>query len=161
MTATYAIPTTSAPRPTGRLRDRLEPVHHAWLRDLRSALERTDERHSDIMARWRAIRYLDTVFAARFERERRDVERLSLGLGSGQQQQLWAAGELVSSSLWRVGHTVGLCHEAAMFERTTGTLVRAVEHWFGMVEAIAGPLSWDDVPSGIRQDLASLGSAAH
>jgi hypothetical protein len=136
--------------------ENLEPVHQVWLEDLRSALPTAHQKHSDILSRWRAIRYLDTVFSARFERERRDIDGLSLALGGGQRQQLWAAGELVALSLWQVGHTVGLCHDAARFDRVRDTLLRAVEYWFGMVEAIAGPMTWDDVPGAIRRDLSTL-----
>ena len=155
MTVLHAVDTTPATCPRGRVRDGLEPVHHEWLRELRSSMQAA-ESHSDILARWRAIRYIDTVFAPRFERERVDIEELSLSLGSGQRRQLWAAGELVALSLWQLGHAVGLCHDGARFASTTDSLLRAVEYWFGSVEAIAGPMSWDDMPSEIHQDLASL-----
>jgi len=157
MTAADAIVATPPLCQTGRLRERLTPVHGEWRAELQSAL-RVVEDHSDILSRWRAIRYLDSAFLPRFERERRDVEGLGVTLGEGQQERLWAAGELVALSLWQAAHAVGLCHDTATFGRMSGALLRAVEYWFRMVEEIVGPMNWEDVPRGIRQDLASLGA---
>ena len=156
MTAAHSITTTPNPHPTGRVREMLELVHRAWLQDLQSALQPPGENHSDILSRWRAIRYLDTVFSARFDRERRSIDRLSPALGDGQQRQLWAAGELVALSLWQAGHAIGLCHNDAGFTNVTETLVRSVEYWSGSVEAIVGPMNWDDVPTAVRTDLTAL-----
>ena len=153
------IATSPSPLSTRRLEDRLKQMHRDWLANLRVAVERVDAKDSVVWARWKAIRYVDTVFSAQFERERRVVvEGLSPAIDEDQVTPLWVAGELVALVRWQLRHLVGLCHHGAEYSAVTAKLLTAVDHWFAAVEEAVAAASWEAVPSRVGQDLASLGT---
>jgi len=140
-------------RDDGRLGPPLREVHRQWLQELRAHVERATAKDRDIWGRWEAIRYIDTVFSARFDRERSAVNRLA------ESAPLWAGGELVANLQWQLRNSVGLCHHAAEFACLTGKLLRAVEYWFALVEEIVGGIKVAELPREARQELAALGIA--
>jgi hypothetical protein len=158
MTAAHLTPKTSSPRREGRLGDRLAPIHRACLRDLQALVEAAKSPGRDIWPRWNAIRYVDTVFSGRFDRERHAIEKLDHMLVADEADRLWVAGELVAALRRQLRQSVGLCHRGADFTEITTNLFRAVEYWFAAVEEIVGGVSWDDVPATVREDVAFLGT---
>jgi hypothetical protein len=119
-------------------------------------VERAKEQDRDIWARWNAVRYIDTIFSGRFDRERLAIQRLEHTVTAADADRLWATGELVAALRWRLRNTVGLCHHQAEFAILCSTLLRAVECWFAAVESTVGALPWDDVPAQTREDLTFL-----
>jgi hypothetical protein len=158
MTAAHLTPKTSSPRREGRLGDRLAPIHRACLQDLRALVQAAKAQDRDIWPRWNAIRYVDTVFSGRFDRERHAIEELLHTLVADEADRLWVAGELVAALRQQLRQSVGLCHHGAEFAGITAKLLRAVEYWFAAVEDLSGPLPWDDVPATVREDVAFLGT---
>jgi hypothetical protein len=145
---------TPAPPPTradSRLGPPLGEMHRQWLQELRAKVERTKAKDRDIWARWEAVRYVDTVFSGRFDRERTAINRLA------DSAQLWVSAELVSNLRWQLRNSVGLCHHGTQFSILMDKLIRAVAYWFAAVEDIAGPIKWADLSHEARQDLAGLG----
>jgi hypothetical protein len=121
-------------------------------------VERAKEQDRDIWARWNAVRYIDTTFSGRFDRERLAIQRLEHTVTAADADRLWATGELVAALRWRLRNTVGLCHHEAEFAVLGSTLLRAVECWFAAVETTVGTLPWDDVPAQVREALTFLGN---
>jgi hypothetical protein len=156
MTAVHTTPAARPARSDGRLGERLQRMHRQWLQELRATVEEAKAKDSGIWPRWRFIRYVDTVFSGRFDRERRAIESLSPTIDPGQVDHLWVAGELVTMLRWQLGQHVGLCHRPTEFAVITAKLLRAVEYWFAAVEELGGLLRWDDVPAQVCQNLASL-----
>ena len=147
--------TTSPPPPPTRSDARLGPslgeMHRQWLQELRAKVERARAKDRDIWARWQAVRYVDTVFSGRFDRESGAINRLA------ESSLLWVSAELVSNLRWQLRNSVGLCHHGAEFSILTDKLIRAVEYWFAAVEDVAGPIKWADLSREARQELAGLG----
>lgn len=157
MTVVHPTPVARPAHPDGRLGERLQRMHRQWLQELRAAVDETEAKDAGIWSRWNAIRYMDTVFSGRFDRERRAIESLSPTIDPDQVNHLWVAGELVTMLRWQLDQHVGLCHRPTEFAVITAKLLRAVEYWYAAVERVVGPLRWDDVPAQVRQDLDSLG----
>lgn len=151
MTATTTNSDPPLARGDGRLGPRLGGIHRQWLQELRARVEKAKAKDRDIWGRWGAVRYVDTEFSGRFDRERGAINRLA------ESALLWAAGELVSNLRWQLRNSVGLCHREAEFAILMDKLVRAVEYWFATVEDIVGPITWADLSPEARQDLSSLG----
>jgi hypothetical protein len=147
-TTSSAAPAT---RDDGRLGVPLGEMHRQWLKELRANVERATAKDRDIWRRWEAIRYVDTVFSGRFDRERSAINRLT------ESAPLWVSGELVSNLRLQLRNSVGLCHHATEFSTLTDKLVRAVEYWFAMVEDVMGPIKLADLSREARQELAALG----
>jgi len=143
-------PPLSSPA-AGRLGVRFGEMHRQWLQELRARVEKAKAKDRDIWARWEAVRYVDTVFSGRFDRERSALNRLA------DSALLWVAGELVSNLRWHLRNRVGLCHHETEFAVLMDKLVRAVEYWFATVEDIVGPITWADLSPEARQELSSLG----
>jgi hypothetical protein len=125
---------------------------------LRALLEGAKDQDRDIWARWNAVRYIDTTFSGRFDRERLAIQRLEHLFTAADADRLWVTGELVAALRWRLRNTVGLCHHGAEFAGLGSTLLRAVGCWFAAVEGIVGPLTWDDVSAQVRDALTFLGT---
>lgn len=148
-----AVITTSAPSlgADGWLGPKLGEIHRQWLQELRAKVERAKAKDRDIWARWEAVRYVDTAFSGRFDRERSAINRLA------ERALLWVAGELVSNLRWQLRSSVGLCHHETEFAILMDKLIRAAEYWFATVEDIVGPIKWADLSPEARQELGSLG----
>jgi hypothetical protein len=141
--------------PADSLTRHIQRMHRSWADNLRAAVQQVRTK-DDVWPRWHAIRYVDTVFGGRFERERRIVEALGSAIGENRATRLWIAGELISLLRWQLQHAVGLCHHDAEYSAITASLLRAVEHWFAEVEEAMASVSWEDVPDGIVQELSLL-----
>jgi hypothetical protein len=142
----------------GRLGDRLAPIHRRCLRDLCALVESANAPGRDIWPRWNAIRYVDTIFSGRFDRERHAIEELDHLLVADEADRLWVAAELVAALRRQLRQSVGLCHHGAEFAEITAKLLRAVEYWFTAVEELTGLLPWDDIPAAVREDVDLLGT---
>jgi len=128
----------------------LKGEHDRWLEEARGILDPARNDDAGIWLRWQAIRYLETGFARRFERERRAVVSLHGHLTGAQAGHLWAASELFSQLLGRLHHLVGLCHRADEFSRVTLTLLTALEYWCQQVQDDLGAVRWGEVPAESR-----------
>jgi len=151
MTAATISPAAPSTRDDGRLGLPLGEMHRQWLQELRANVRRATAKDRDIWGRWETIRYIDTVFSSRFDRERSAINRLA------ESGPLWVSGELVANLRWRLRTAVGLCHHATEFSTLTDKLVRAVEYWFAMVEDTVGPIRWADLSAEVQRDLGALG----
>lgn len=156
MTAALSPKTCSTSRDE-RLGERLEPIHRACLRDLRAFVGAVTAKDRDIWARWNAIRYVDTVFSGRFDRERHAIEELRHTLPAEDVDRLWVNGELVGALRWQLRNSVGLCHHGAEFAEISSKLLRAVQCWFVAVSTITGNLAWEALPAGVQDDIGFLG----
>jgi hypothetical protein len=159
-----AISAVASPRPgqidqqlfDQQLLGHLREVHARWLQVVRDVLKAARPADAGTWTRWSAIRYVNTVFSIRFERERAAVDSLHQELEASQRARLWAAAELIAALCWQLDHLVGACHHAAEFATVTLKLEGAIEHWCREVEAALGQLTWSEVPEKSRQLLVCI-----
>ena len=59
----------------------LQGLHERWLREVRGILDPARQDGAGLWIRWRAIQYLESGFARRFERERRACQQVEDALG--------------------------------------------------------------------------------
>lgn len=135
----------------------LQMIHGSWLQESRRVLDSARRPEAGIHARWRAVRYLNTVVSARFEMERAAVETLGQVVEPVHAAQLWLAAELMTTLDWQLDHELGLCHRAGEFSVLTQKFEKAMTHWCGAVEQALGRLSWGEIPEQARQRFALLG----
>jgi hypothetical protein len=128
----------------------LQGQHERWLREVRGILDPARDVEAGLWIRWRAIQYLDTAFARRFDRERRAVISLHTRLTGAQASHLWAAGELLTQLLGSLNHLVGLCHRAEEFSAVTLSVLTASEYWCQQVEDALGAVRWGEVSAECR-----------
>lgn len=138
------------------LRPALEREHRQWIEEVMGALEPAQRPDAGVWARWDALRYLQTTFSARLDRERRMVEAVLPALDDVQRETLWALGELLDALRQQLDHLIGLCQRAEQFSTVTGRIVTALRHWCRAVEDDIGPLSATAIPAHSRAALAEL-----
>jgi len=138
------------PRTVGTLRPRLEGDHARWRAEVGAVLGPARHPEAGTWARWTALHYLQTVFPARVEQERRMVQRLEARLTGEQRTSLWALGELLDVLPEHLGHLIGLCHRAQQFAGVTGRLQSALDRWCRAVEDSCGPLPASALTAGRR-----------
>jgi hypothetical protein len=141
---------------TETLRPALERGHRQWIEEVMGALEPTQRPDAGVWARWDALRYLQTTFSARLDRERRMVEGVMPALDDVQRETLWALGELLDALRQQLDHLIGLCQRAEQFAMVTGRIVTALRHWCRAVEDNLGPLPDSALPPASRGALAEL-----
>lgn len=139
-----------------RLRPVLEREHRQWIQEVVAALEPAERPDAGAWARWNALRYLQTTFPARLDRERRLVEGVVPDLTDDQREILWALGELLDALRQQLDHLIGLCHRADQFSAVTGKILTALRHWCRAVEDNLGPLTIAVMPRQSREVLAQL-----
>src|SRR5512146_1876445 len=130
-------PLSGVPRPRpkggrtmiGTLRPALEREHRQWIEEVMGALEPAQRPDAGVWARWDALRYLQTTFSARLDRERRMVQGVMPVLDDVQRETLWALGELLDALRQQLDHLSGLCQRAEQFSAVTGRIVTALRHW--------------------------------
>ncbi len=122
------------------LRPRLQREHASWLEEVAEALGPAQRPEAGPWARWNALRYLETTFAERVERERQRVQEAAPRLTEPQRATLWPLGELLDLLPAYIGHQVGLCHRAAEFSALTDRLEATLGRWCRAVEEELGPL---------------------
>jgi hypothetical protein len=150
MTAVAAVETSATSEIKVPMLPFLQGVHERWLREVRSMVDPARQEDAGVWIRWRAIRYLTTSFARRFERERQAVVSLHDHLTGAQAGHLWAAGELLTQLLGRLESRTGLPHLSAEFSGATLNLLTALEYWCQQVDDALGPVRWGEVPSQSR-----------
>jgi hypothetical protein len=128
----------------------LQGLHGRWLQEVRGILDPARQDGAGVWIRWRAIQYLETGFTRRFEREQRAVISLHGHLPGDQASHLWAAGELLTQLLERLGDLIGLCHRAEEFSAVTLNLLNALEYWCQQVEDALGAVRWGEVSAESR-----------
>jgi hypothetical protein len=138
------------------LRPALEREHRQWIEEVMAALDPAQRPDAGVWARWEALRYLQTTFASRLDRERRMVEGVMPALNDVQRETLWALGELLDALRQQLDHLIGLCQRAEQFSTVTGRIVTALRHWCRAVEDGVGPLSAAAMPPQSRDALAEL-----
>lgn len=156
MSATVGATVSVAMTSKQVLRPQLEREHARWIEEVRAALEPAQRADAGAWARWNALRYLQSVFPARLDQERRMVQSVSAALSDDQRDNLWALGELLDVLREHLDHLVGLCHRAAQFSTVTGKILMALDHWCRAVEADLGPMPVTAVSPGTRDILARL-----
>ena len=139
---------------TRPLRPWLEREHEHWLAEVAEALGPAQRPEAGPWARWSALRYLETTFPERVERERQMVEVLAARLTEPQRARLWALGELLDVLPDYLGHLVGLCHRAAEFAALTGRLQATLGRWCRALEEDLGPLPASALPAKLRGAVA-------
>ncbi|HET6577369.1 MAG TPA: hypothetical protein VFG66_03555 [Gemmatimonadales bacterium] len=132
------------------LRPRLQREHASWLEEVAEALGPAQRAEAGPWARWNALRYLETTFPERVERERRMVQEVPARLTGPQRATLWALGELLDLLPTYIGHQVGLCHRAEEFSALTGRLQAALGRWCRAVEEDLGPLPASELQEALR-----------
>ena len=145
---------------TATLRPALEREHRQWIEEVMGALEPTQRPDAGVWARWDALRYLQTTFSARLDRERRMVEGAMPALDDAQRETLWALGELLDALRQQLDHLIGLCQRAEQFSMVTKRIVTALRHWCLAVEENLGPLPASALPPESLAALAQLEPAA-
>lgn len=138
----------------------LEREHRQWIEELMEALEPTQRPGAGVWARWDALRYLQSTFSARLDRERRLVDAVMPALGEAERETLWALGELLDALRQQLDHLIGLCQRAEQFAAVTGRITTALRHWCRAVEDGVGPLSASALPPQSREALADLAPEA-
>jgi hypothetical protein len=133
------------------LRPRLALEHEAWLEELQEALGPARQAEAGTWARWNALRYLETTFPERVEREREMVRTVAERLSEPQRARLWALGELLELFPAYLARTIGLCHRAEEFGALTGRLEVALDRWCRAVEEDLGPLPVTALPPKLRE----------
>lgn len=138
------------------LRPVLEREHRQWIDEVVTSLAPAKGPNAGPWARWNALRYLQTTFPARLDRERRLVQDMSARLTEEQQETLWALGELLDAQRAQLDHLIGLCHRAEQFSTVTGKIVTTLRRWCRAVENDLGPLLVEAMPRQSREVLARL-----
>jgi hypothetical protein len=138
----------------------LEREHRQWIEELKAVLEPAQRAEAGTWARWNALRYLQTTFSARLDRERRLVERLQSALTGSERELLWALGELLAALRQQLDQMISLCHQPERFSSITGKLLTALEYWCGAVEKDLGALPIASLVSPSREELAQLEAEA-
>jgi len=138
------------------LRPVLEREHRQWIEEVMGALEPTQRAGAGVWARWDALRYLQTTFSARLDRERDMVEAVIPALDESQRETLWALGELLDALRQQLDHLIGLCQRAEQFSTVTGRIMTALRHWCRAVEDALGPLAAASIPARSLEMLAEL-----
>lgn len=133
------------------LRPRLAREHEAWLEELQEALGPARQAEAGTWARWNALRYLETTFPERVEREREMVRTAAERLSEPERARLWALGELLELFPAYLARTIGLCHRAEEFGALTGRLEVALDRWCRAVEEDLGPLPVTALPPKLRE----------
>lgn len=141
---------------TASLRPVLEREHRQWIEEVMGALEPAQRAGAGIWARWDALRYLQTTFSARLDREREMVEGVMPALDESQRETLWALGELLDALRQQLDHLIGLCQRAEQFSTVTGRIMTALRHWCRAVEDDIGPLAATSIPARSLEMLAEL-----
>jgi hypothetical protein len=139
-----------------RLLPVLEREHRQWIQEVTAILELANRPDAGAWARWNALRYLQTTFPARLDKERRLVEGVAADLTDEQCEILWALGELLDALRQHLDHLIGLCHRADHFSVLTGKILTALRHWCRAVEDDLGPLAIAVMPRDSREVLAQL-----
>jgi hypothetical protein len=129
----------------------LQGEHERWLQEVRGMLDPAREEDAGLWMRWRAIQYLQGGFARRLEREKRAVVSMHGYLRGASASHLWAAGELLTQLVGRLGHQVGLCHWRDQFSAMTLNLLNALDYWCQQVEEALGAVRWGEVPAESRR----------
>ena len=133
------------------LRPRLAREHEAWLEEMQEALGPARQPEAGTWARWNALRYLESTFPERVEREREMVRTVAERLSEPQRARLWALGELLELFPAYLARTIGLCHRAEEFGALTGRLEVALDRWCRAVEEDLGPLPVTALPPKLRE----------
>ncbi|HEX6616663.1 MAG TPA: hypothetical protein VF046_10195 [Gemmatimonadales bacterium] len=133
------------------LRPRLAREHEAWLEEMQEALGPARQAEAGTWARWNALRYLESTFPERVEREREMVRALAERLRESERARLWALGELLELFPAYLARTIGLCHRAEEFGALTGRLEVALDRWCRAVEEDLGPLPVTALPPKLRE----------
>jgi hypothetical protein len=141
------------------LRPRLAQEHEAWLEELQEALGPARQAEAGTWARWNALRYLETTFPERVEREREMVRTVAERLSEPQRARLWALGELLELFPAYLARTIGLCHRAEEFGALTGRLEVALDRWCRAVEEDLGPLPVTALPPKLREPVLDAAPA--
>jgi hypothetical protein len=139
-----------------RLRPVLEREHRQWIQEVVGLIEAASRSDAGVWARWNALRYLQTTFPERLDRERRLVEGMMADLTDDQREILWALGGLLEALRLRLDHLVGLCHQAPQFALVTGQIVTTLRHWCRAVEEGLGPRAIAVMPRQSREVLALI-----
>jgi hypothetical protein len=139
-----------------RLRPVLEREHLQWIQEVIAVVEPASRSDAGVWARWSALRYLQTTFPERLERERRLVEGMSADLTDDQREILWALAELLDALRLQLDHLIGLCHQAPQFALVTGKILTTLQHWCRAVEAGLGPRVVAILPRPSREVLALI-----
>jgi hypothetical protein len=139
-----------------RLLPALEREHRQWIQEVVTALEPASRPDAGTWARWNALRYLQTTFPARLDKERRMVSGMDADLTEEHREILWALGELLDALRQQLDHLIGLCHHAEQFSQVTGKIVTTLHRWCRAVEEGLGPLSVAIMPRQSREVLAQL-----
>jgi hypothetical protein len=139
-----------------RLRPALEREHRQWIQEVIAVLEPAERPDAGAWPRWNALRYLQTTFPARLDKERRMVEGVVPDLTDEQREILWALGELLDALRQHLDHLIGLCHRPEQFSAITGRIVTALRHWCRAVEDDLGPLTMAVMPRQSREVLVEL-----
>jgi hypothetical protein len=135
----------------GLLRPSLERRHERWLKEVAEALGPARRPEAGTWARWHALRYLETTFPERVERERRVVQAVAARLTDPQRAELWALGEVLDLLPAYLGRLVGLCHRAQEFAALTGRLQDALDRWCRAVESDLGRIPVSALPEELRE----------
>ena len=141
---------------TESLRPALEHEHHQWIEEVSLALEPALRPDAGAWARWNALRYLQTTFPARLDKERRLVEGVLPKLTDAQRETLWALGELLDALRQELDHLIGLCHQVEQFSVVTGKILTALRHWCLAVEEDVGSLTAAGMSRQSRDMLVQL-----
>jgi hypothetical protein len=136
---------------TELLRPWLEREHEHWLAEVAQALGPARRPEAGAWARWNALRYLETTFPGRVERERQVVQAMAARLTESQRAKLWALGELLDLLPAYLGRLVGLCHRATEFAALTARLQATLGRWCRAVEDDLGPLPACALPEELRE----------
>jgi hypothetical protein len=133
----------------------LRREHEQWLEEFAEALGPAERAGAGPWARWSALRYLETTFPERVERERQWVRAVAPQLTEPQLTRLWALGELLDVFPAYLGRLIGLCHRAGEFTTLTARLRDALAGWCRAVEDDLGPLPASAVPAKPREARAT------
>jgi AcrR family transcriptional regulator len=139
-----------------RLSPVLEREHLQWIQEVIAVVEPASRPDAGVWARWSALRYLQTTFPERLERERRLVEGLAADLTDDQREILWALAELLDALRRQLDHLIGLCHQAPQFALVTGKILTTLQHWCRAVEEGLGPRVIAIMPRPSREVLALI-----
>jgi hypothetical protein len=129
----------------------LERRHARWLEEVVGTLDAARAGDAGIWVRWGAVRYLDTAFAARLQREREAIEAIRPRLLQAQSSTLWALAELLEQLRHELDRAVALHWNGEEFSRVTVKFLRALGCWCRESERALSHTHWPTLTEGARE----------
>jgi len=131
-------------------------THRAWLDEVQQELGPACEPEAGVWGRWRAVQYLEHVFAPRFRHEQAAVNGIAAQCPPACAMHLWALGELIELLLDQLAELGHMVQRGACFVEAAGKFLRAFQCWCEETEHAIAVLPSEPGAGEVMQHLRPL-----